>query len=70
MVGNGRGTQANTTTRKATIGWRTWPNVHPELPGILLNVRHRGYGWLGFLLPYKEAQGLGTWLVEHARSED
>jgi hypothetical protein len=40
---------------KATIvaqidpAWRTYPCLHPGLAGLTLNLRHSGYGWLGFV---------------------
>jgi hypothetical protein len=37
-----------------------------EIDGILLALRHTGYGWLSFILPHKEARALGQWLVENA----
>jgi hypothetical protein len=47
-------------------GWRTYPSLHPGLDGLTLNLRHSGYGWLGFVLPYTEARNLGRWLYENA----
>jgi hypothetical protein len=59
--------QGTTINTQLNPCWRTWANVHPQLPGIVLNMRHSGYGWLGFLMPHNEAQGLGSWLVQHAQ---
>lgn len=28
-------------------GWRTYPNLHPGISGLTLNLRHSGYGCLG-----------------------
>lgn len=59
---------------KATVvaqidpAWRTYPCLHPTLAGLTLNLRHSGYGWLGFALPYNEAQNLGAWLHQNAGS--
>jgi hypothetical protein len=35
--------------------------------GVLLALRHTGYGWLSFLLPHKEAKALGQWLIESVK---
>jgi hypothetical protein len=59
--------QGTTINTQLNPCWRTWANVHPQLPGIVLNMRHSGYGWLGFLMPHNEAQGLCSWLVQHAQ---
>jgi hypothetical protein len=42
--------------------WRTEPPVHPSLSGITLRLRHPGFGWLTFLLPWHEVKKLGEWL--------
>jgi hypothetical protein len=47
--------------------WRTSPQLHPSLAGIILRLRHLGFGWLTFLLPHHEAQSLGTWLTKNAQ---
>jgi hypothetical protein len=46
--------------------WRTDPPLHPALSGISLRLRHPGFGWLSFVLPYHEAQKLGRWLQDNA----
>lgn len=45
--------------------WRTAPTIHSALNGIILRLRHPGFGWLTFLLPHHEALSLGKWLTEH-----
>ena len=50
--------------------WRTEMPVHPTLNGITLRLRHTGFGWLTFLLPWNEARSLGDWLVKHSTPED
>ena len=48
--------------------WRTRPPAAgAERDGILLVLRHRGLGWLGFLLPRAKAAALGRSLVRLAR---
>ena len=39
------------------------------LGGVSLALRHSGYGWLSFLLPYEEARALGRWLLDHAAAD-
>jgi hypothetical protein len=39
--------------------WRTYPQVHPELPGVGLGLRNPGLGWQMYLLPIKESEALG-----------
>ena len=48
--------------------WRTEQSPLTNTPGIYLRLRHQGYGWLAFILPYAEANSLGKWLREN--SED
>jgi hypothetical protein len=55
-----------TMVAEVNPGWRTYPSLHPSLNGLTLNLRHSGYGWLGFVLPYKEAQNLAAWLHQNA----
>jgi hypothetical protein len=43
--------------------WRTEPPVHPNLNGITLRIRHPGFGWLTFLLPWVEVKNLGAWFT-------
>ncbi len=45
--------------------WQTQTAIHPGLNGIALRLRHPGFGWLTFNLPYTEAQNLGRWLVQN-----
>ena len=46
--------------------WYTHQSPHPSLQGILLNLRHSGLGWLGFILPHNEALALGKWLHDNS----
>ncbi len=55
----------------ADPAWRTGTDIVPhdvEGDGVLLALRHTGYGWLSFLLPHKEARALGRWLFENANA--
>jgi hypothetical protein len=45
--------------------WRTNPPLHPDVNGILLRLRHPGFGWLTFILPHHEAAALGKWLCDY-----
>ena len=47
--------------------WRTNSQLHPALAGIILRLRHLGFGWLTFLLPHREAHSLGNWLTRNAQ---
>jgi hypothetical protein len=47
--------------------WRADPPIHQALNGIILRLRHPGFGWLTFLLPYQEAHNLGNWLLKAVR---
>ena len=47
--------------------WRADPQIHPSLNGVTLRLRHRGFGWVTFLLPHHEALALGTWLTKNAQ---
>jgi hypothetical protein len=47
-------------------GWRTEPPIHPTLNGVTLRLRHPGFGWLTFLLPWHEAKKLGEWLIKYS----
>ena len=49
--------------------WRTHSQLHPSLSGILLMLRHNGFGWLSFLLPHHEARSLGDWLIQNAQHQ-
>jgi hypothetical protein len=46
--------------------WRTNFPPHPSLNGLMLRLRHPGYGWLTFLLPHHECISLGEWLSKNA----
>jgi hypothetical protein len=46
--------------------WRTDGPIHPTLAGVTLRLRHTGFGWVTFLLPWHEAKSLGKWLVENS----
>ena len=46
--------------------WRTETPVHPSLNGGTLRLRHPGFGWLTFLLPWPEMKKLGEWLSNAA----
>jgi hypothetical protein len=47
-------------------GWRTELPIHPTLNGLTLRLRHPGFGWLAFLLPWHEAKALGESLVKNS----
>jgi len=49
--------------------WRTSTDCLADTPGVALALRHCGYGWLCFVLPYEEARALGRWLLDHAEPE-
>jgi hypothetical protein len=56
--------------REAVIldpAWRTNTAIHPSLDGIVLRLRHLGFGWVTFLLPPHEALALGKWLAENSK---
>jgi hypothetical protein len=46
--------------------WRTDLPMHEMLNGITLRLRHPGFGWLTFLLPWQEAKALGDWLTKNS----
>jgi hypothetical protein len=50
--------------------WRTDPPLHQSLDGIILRLRHLGYGWLTFIVPHSEALALGTWLCNYEKSRE
>ena len=57
--------------REAVIldpAWRTDTAIHPSLDGIILRLRHLGFGWVTFLLPHHEALALGKWLADNSKS--
>jgi hypothetical protein len=45
--------------------WRTDPPLHAGLDGVVLRLRHPGFGWVTFILPHNEAVSLGKWLCEY-----
>ena len=45
--------------------WRTNPPLHPDVDGVLLRLRHPGFGWLTFILPHHEAAAMGKWLCDY-----
>ena len=47
--------------------WRTNTSIHSGIDGLILRLRHLGFGWLTFLLPHHEAINLGNWLVTNAK---
>jgi hypothetical protein len=47
--------------------WRTKLYPHPSIVGPVLSLRHPGFGWLSFILPFNEADALGRWLVDCAK---
>ena len=55
-----------TTVAQIDPAWRTFPVLHPGIGGLTLNLRHSGYGWLGFVLPLWEARNLGQWLIDRS----
>lgn len=40
-----------------------------QADSVAIALRHSGYGWLSFVLPDKEANALGRWLVENTDTE-
>jgi hypothetical protein len=44
--------------------WRTAQSPHAEMEGIVMRLRHIGFGWVSFLLPRHEGRALGKWLTE------
>jgi hypothetical protein len=49
--------------------WRTDFSILSDLDGILMRLRHLGFGWLTFLLPYQEAKSLGDSLSKNAKEK-
>lgn len=47
--------------------WTTEYSPVSTVPGIVLRMRHVGFGWLTFLLPPHEVENLGQWLVNSAK---
>jgi hypothetical protein len=47
--------------------WRTNQSPHSEADGIVLRLRHLGFGWLSFLLPRHEGRALGRWLTKNCK---
>jgi hypothetical protein len=50
--------------------WHTDPPLHEGLGGIILRLRHRGFGWLTFILPHHEARSLGRWLCDYENARE
>jgi hypothetical protein len=44
--------------------WRTNHSPHSDVDGIMMRLRHLGFGWVSFLLPRHEGRALGKWLTE------
>ena len=44
--------------------WRTLQSPHAEIDGIVMRLRHLGFGWVSFLFPRHEGRALGKWLTE------
>jgi hypothetical protein len=59
------GLEKTTSIGQVDPAWRTFPSLHPGTPGVALNLRHAGYGWLSFVLPDEESLKLGRWLTEY-----
>jgi hypothetical protein len=47
--------------------WRTTTSIHSDMDGLVLRLRHLGFGWLTFLLPHHEAINLSNWLLKNAK---
>jgi hypothetical protein len=45
--------------------WRTVQSPHAEVDGIVMRLRHVGFGWVSFLLPRRECRALGKWLADN-----
>ncbi len=50
--------------------WRTETSPHSSVPGIILRLRHWGFGWLTFLLPPHEVRNLGKYLASQYPEQD
>jgi hypothetical protein len=49
--------------------WRTETSPHAGIDGVLVRLRHLGFGWVSFLLPHKEGSALGKWLVDNSKAD-
>lgn len=49
--------------------WRTKRPSNSPKPGVLLALRHPGFGWLPALLPSQEAANLGQSLLDLSREQ-
>lgn len=45
--------------------WRTVQSPSAEVDGIVMRLRHIGFGWVSFLLPRHEGRALGKWLADN-----
>ena len=50
--------------------WRTNHPPHSAMDGIMLRLRHLGFGWLTFFLPRHEAKALGDWLTHNSEPRE
>ena len=46
--------------------WRVHKPLHPTLNGLELRLRHPGFGWLTFVIPWHEAKSLGECLSKNS----
>jgi hypothetical protein len=44
--------------------WRAVQSPLVEVDGIVMRLRHLGFGWVSFLLPRHEGRALGKWLAD------
>ena len=44
--------------------WKITGSPHESVLGVLLRIRHPGFGWLRFMIPFEEARALGHWLFK------
>jgi hypothetical protein len=49
--------------------WRTVQSPHAGIDGIVMRLRHLGFGWMSFLLPRHEGRALGKWLTENCAED-
>jgi hypothetical protein len=42
--------------------WRVEPSPHQSAPGALVSFRHPSFGWVNYLIPPQELNGLSSWL--------
>ena len=50
--------------------WRTNQSPHADVDGVVMRLRHLGFGWVSFLLPRREARALGKWLTESSAESE